>query len=132
MPIYEYRCAKCGVFEVTQRITEHALKRCPTCKGKVERLLSATSFVLKGSGWYATDYASKSKSKPEGAAADTKADNGSGSDTPSATDSGSKTADSDSSAKTSASDSTSKTAAADAPAKPTGKKKSAAAKSSAD
>jgi putative FmdB family regulatory protein len=57
MPIYEYRCPKCGTFETTQRITEPALKRCPTCKSKVERMISATSFVLKGSGWYATDYA---------------------------------------------------------------------------
>ncbi|MGH7933308.1 MAG: FmdB family zinc ribbon protein [Candidatus Binataceae bacterium] len=57
MPIYEYQCAKCGVFEVTQRITEPSLKKCPTCKGKVERLISHTSFILKGSGWYATDYA---------------------------------------------------------------------------
>ncbi len=71
MPIYEYRCAKCGVFEVTRRITEPALKRCPTCKGKVERLMSATSFVLKGSGWYATDYAkSGSQSKSESAKRD--------------------------------------------------------------
>jgi|SRR5208283_5679207 putative FmdB family regulatory protein len=57
MPIYEYKCDKCGVFEVTQRITENALKKCPTCKSKVERIISATSFVLKGSGWYVTDYA---------------------------------------------------------------------------
>jgi putative FmdB family regulatory protein len=59
MPIYEYKCHKCGEFEVTQRITEDALKKCPTCKSKVERLLSRTSFILKGTGWYATDYASK-------------------------------------------------------------------------
>lgn len=57
MPIYEYNCAKCGVFEVTQRITESPLRKCPTCKGKVERIVSRTSFILKGSGWYATDYA---------------------------------------------------------------------------
>ncbi len=57
MPIYEYKCDKCGVFEVTQRITENALKKCPTCKSKVERIISATSFVLKGSGWNVTDYA---------------------------------------------------------------------------
>jgi putative FmdB family regulatory protein len=56
MPIYEYRCAKCGVFEQIQRITEKSVKRCPTCKGKVERIMSSTSFVLKGTGWYATDY----------------------------------------------------------------------------
>lgn len=62
MPIYEYKCDKCGVVEVMQRITENPLKKCPNCKGKVERIISHTSFVLKGSGWYATDYASKSKS----------------------------------------------------------------------
>src|ERR1700678_2349779 len=61
MPIYEYKCPKCGEFEVTQRITENALKKCPTCKSKVERLLSRTSFILKGTGWYATTYTSKSK-----------------------------------------------------------------------
>ncbi|HLH78256.1 MAG TPA: zinc ribbon domain-containing protein [Candidatus Binataceae bacterium] len=56
MPIYEYQCERCGVFEVTQRITEDPLKRCPTCKGRVHRLISNTSFMLKGTGWYATDY----------------------------------------------------------------------------
>src|SRR5690348_16310026 len=56
MPIYEYQCDHCGVFEVSQRITEDPLKKCPTCKGKVRRLISNTSFLLKGNGWYATDY----------------------------------------------------------------------------
>jgi putative FmdB family regulatory protein len=65
MPIYEYQCHKCGVIEVTQRITEAPLKKCPTCKSKVERLVSRSSFVLKGSGWYATDYANKGKSSSE-------------------------------------------------------------------
>ncbi len=65
MPIYEYRCPKCGTFETTQRITEPALKRCPTCKSKVERMISATSFVLKGSGWYATDYARSGSAKSD-------------------------------------------------------------------
>jgi putative FmdB family regulatory protein len=69
MPTYEYQCDKCGVFEITQRITENALKRCPTCKGKVERIISQTSFVLKGSGWYATDYARSSKSESKGESA---------------------------------------------------------------
>ena len=63
MPIYEYRCSNCGVFETMQRITEPALKRCPTCKAKVERIISNTSFVLKGTGWYATDYARSSNAK---------------------------------------------------------------------
>jgi len=59
MPIYEYRCDRCGVFEITQRITEPTLGACPTCHGTVARLISATSFQLKGSGWYVTDYARK-------------------------------------------------------------------------
>jgi len=60
MPIYEYKCNKCGVFEAMQGIKEPALKKCPTCKSKVERQISRGSFILKGSGWYATDYAKKS------------------------------------------------------------------------
>ena len=56
MPIYEYQCSKCGVFEVTQRITEDALKKCPSCRSKVQKLISNTSFQLKGTGWYITDY----------------------------------------------------------------------------
>jgi putative FmdB family regulatory protein len=70
MPIYEYRCEKCGEFELSQRITAPALQRCPTCKRKVRRLISNTSFQLKGSGWYVTDYArggDKEKGKQDGA-----------------------------------------------------------------
>lgn len=63
MPIYEYRCNNCGTFEVTQRITEDPLKKCPTCNGDVNRMISLTSFVLKGSGWYVTDYGRKGKSE---------------------------------------------------------------------
>jgi putative FmdB family regulatory protein len=82
MPIYEYVCKKCGEFEVTQRITEPALRKCPTCKAKVGRILSRSSFVLKGSGWYATDYArkgngaaeSKEGSTPAASAAPSKTD----------------------------------------------------------
>jgi putative FmdB family regulatory protein len=60
MPIYEYKCPKCGVVEVMQGIKEKPLKKCPNCKNKVERMISSSSFVLKGTGWYATDYAKKS------------------------------------------------------------------------
>ncbi len=56
MPIYEYNCSECGVFEVTQRITEDPLDTCPTCEGEVRKLISNTSFQLKGTGWYITDY----------------------------------------------------------------------------
>jgi putative FmdB family regulatory protein len=59
MPIYEYDCQNCGTVEVTQRITEKPLSKCPTCKGKVKKLISNTSFQLKGTGWYITDYARK-------------------------------------------------------------------------
>jgi putative FmdB family regulatory protein len=59
MPIYEYKCQKCGTFETTQKITDKALARCPTCKSKVKKLISNTSFQLKGTGWYVTDYARK-------------------------------------------------------------------------
>lgn len=59
MPIYEYKCPKCGVFEAMQGIKAAALRKCPTCKSKVERQISRGSFILKGSGWYATDYAKK-------------------------------------------------------------------------
>ncbi len=61
MPIYEYACKKCdGEFEVSQRITDEPLKRylCPYCgkRTAVTKLISRSSFHLKGSGWYATDY----------------------------------------------------------------------------
>ena len=59
MPIYEYACEHCGVFEEMQRITDPPLAKCPKCKRKVRRLISQTSFHLKGSGWYVTDYARK-------------------------------------------------------------------------
>jgi putative FmdB family regulatory protein len=74
MPIYEYHCPKCGTFEATQRITEPALKRCPTCKSKVERMISATSFVLKGSGWYVTDYARSGDNKSTDTSGDKSSD----------------------------------------------------------
>jgi len=57
MPIYEYRCRKCNKeFEVVQSITAPELKSCKFCKGPVTKLMSVSSFHLKGSGWYVTDY----------------------------------------------------------------------------
>lgn len=62
MPIYEYQCIKCGeVFEAFQKVNDNPLKECKFCRGKVERLISQSSFQLKGSGWYMTDYARKSQ-----------------------------------------------------------------------
>jgi putative FmdB family regulatory protein len=80
MPIYEYQCEKCGTFEATQRITEKPWAKCPTCKAKVKKLISNTSFQLKGTGWYVTDYARKGKS-------DSKSENGSKSSSEPKTDS---------------------------------------------
>ena len=57
MPLYEYRCAKCGdVFEVIQKFADAPLAVHEACGGSVERLISRSGFSLKGSGWYATDY----------------------------------------------------------------------------
>lgn len=60
MPIYEYHCTGCGrTIEVMQKISDEPLHICPSCKGTLRRLISLTSFHLKGTGWYATDYKDK-------------------------------------------------------------------------
>ena len=61
MPIYEYRCQQCGTtLEVMQRMADAPLKHCDKCGADaLEKLISQTSFILKGSGWYATDYKAK-------------------------------------------------------------------------
>ena len=60
MPIYEYQCQDCEyMFEAVQRITEDPLTHCEKCHGSVKRLISQSSFILKGTGWYVTDYAKK-------------------------------------------------------------------------
>ncbi|HWO02429.1 MAG TPA: FmdB family zinc ribbon protein [Blastocatellia bacterium] len=70
MPIYGYICEKCGAHtEVMQKISDPPLKRCKKCRGKLGKTVSRTSFKLKGSGWYMTDYSSKpasSTSKTDG------------------------------------------------------------------
>ena len=60
MPIYEYECTSCcNVFEVFQRMTEDPLTSCPDCSGSVKKLVSMSSFQLKGGGWYSDGYTSK-------------------------------------------------------------------------
>ncbi len=59
--MYEYSCAKCErVFEVIQKFSDAPLSECPDCGGAVEKLVSQSSFALKGTGWYTTDYKKKS------------------------------------------------------------------------
>ena len=79
MPIYEYKCQKCEKeFEEFQKITDPPVSLCPFCNGPVDKLLSLSSFHLKGSGWYATDYGNRKselaegakKNKPENSSAD--------------------------------------------------------------
>jgi putative FmdB family regulatory protein len=79
VPTYEYECNKCRrVFEIRQRISEPPLTSHEGCGGEVHRLLSAAPFILKGEGWYVTDYPSESRKKAKEAekpaAASTSAD----------------------------------------------------------
>jgi len=66
MPIYEYRCTKCGhQEEFLQKASEPALSKCPACgKATFQKLLSAAGFQLKGTGWYATDFKKSAEKKP--------------------------------------------------------------------
>lgn len=60
MPIYEYECTKCGaVEEAFQHFSEKPLEACKNCSGNLQKIISHSSFHLKGSGWYVTDYAGK-------------------------------------------------------------------------
>ncbi|MDX2034278.1 MAG: zinc ribbon domain-containing protein [Blastocatellia bacterium] len=66
MPIYEYVCEKCGhELEVMQKMSDKPLSKCPECRGKLEKVFSQTSFQLKGSGWYASDYSAGKTEKKE-------------------------------------------------------------------
>ena len=61
MPIYEYECTKCGkIEEAIQKFSDKPLTKCQSCAGKLHRLVSQSTFHLKGTGWYVTDYANKS------------------------------------------------------------------------
>uniref|UniRef100_A0A7C4MLU8 Zinc ribbon domain-containing protein n=1 Tax=Desulfatirhabdium butyrativorans TaxID=340467 RepID=A0A7C4MLU8_9BACT len=63
MPIYEYECTQCGqIEEALQKFSDEPLTTCKKCSGKLHKLISQSSFHLKGSGWYVTDYASGSRS----------------------------------------------------------------------
>lgn len=66
MPTYEYECDACGAYDVEQRITAPALEACPKCGGRVRRLISRSSFALRGGGWYRDGYGSAAAGKPSG------------------------------------------------------------------
>ncbi len=104
MPIYEYACEKCErEFEVEQRITDDPVKSCPHCKSKkIKRLISRTSFVLKGGGWYSDLYSS-------GGAKDGKSDSSDGKAAESSADSKSESKTESKSADTSTGKDTSST-----------------------
>ena len=105
MPIYEYACKKCdGEFEVSQRITDEPLKRylCPHCgkRTAVTKLISRSSFHLKGSGWYMTDYGkngSKSSDSDDAKSSESKSSESKSSETKSDTKSSSSSSTSESS-----------------------------------
>jgi putative FmdB family regulatory protein len=64
VPTYDYRCDRCErTFEIRQRISEEPLATCERCGGPIRRLLSAAPFILKGGGWYVTDYPSEGRKK---------------------------------------------------------------------
>ena len=67
MPMYEYACGSCGShLEIRQRITEDPITTCPRCEtDTLERLVSMSSFALKGGGWYADGYGSASSAKKD-------------------------------------------------------------------
>lgn len=67
MPVYEYRCDKCGKeFEAWQRISDDPIEVCSECGGRAKKLISQSTFVLKGSGWYVTDYGTRSTASSAG------------------------------------------------------------------
>ena len=66
MPIYEYHCSQCGKeFEFMQKFSDPPKTVCPECGGTLKKLISQCTFHLKGTGWYATDYAHKSSSSSQ-------------------------------------------------------------------
>lgn len=69
MPIYEYQCRKCGALtEELHGISETPVVKCPECGARAEKKISGGNFVLKGSGWYVTDYGKKSQMPEKGPA----------------------------------------------------------------
>jgi putative FmdB family regulatory protein len=67
MPIHEYKCRKCeAVVERIEGTHDRPMRKCSSCGGKVDQMISSSAFVLKGSGWYATDYGTKNHDNGNG------------------------------------------------------------------
>ena len=67
MPIHEYKCRKCeAVVERIEGMHDRQMKKCPSCGGKVDQMISHSAFVLKGTGWYATDYGTRNHDNGNG------------------------------------------------------------------
>ena len=82
MPIYEYRCLDNGhQFEEIQKISDPPITVCPTCQGKAEKIVSRTSFQLKGSGWFASDYKKSNTSTAAPTKSEASSDSSGSSDT---------------------------------------------------
>ena len=72
MPLYEYQCPKCGVFELIRKFSDEPLTACPTCGSEIQKLASAPAIQFKGTGWYITDYARKSSGDGKSQSSDSK------------------------------------------------------------
>lgn len=97
MPLYEYQCDACGRrFEQIRKFSDPPVEVCPTCGGKVRKLVSSPAFHLKGTGWYATDYSKKDKGESSGSnssSSDKASDKGSDKGSDSSTSDAGKSAD---------------------------------------
>ena len=70
MPVYEYKCSKCSSqFEKRQKFSDPPVKTCPDCGGNVEKMISSTSFSLKGEGWFNSGYCPKTEAPKPAACA---------------------------------------------------------------
>ena len=83
MPIYEYECPKCGRFDALQKMSDPALETHELCGSKVRKLMSASAFSFKGSGFYVNDYGGKSSACISSGDGEKKADAGKKADSPS-------------------------------------------------
>lgn len=83
MPVYEYECSGCEkVFELQQRIADAPLTVCPECGGQVRKLISMSSFQLKGGGWYSEGYSNGANGKGNGKGESPCADSSAGASCP--------------------------------------------------